>query len=497
VTNPFPRKLYLPIIKLSHALMQADFTAWPTAGTAPLTVVFTNTSTGGYTISLWDFGDGVTSTQTSPTHTYTAIGAYTVTLTVSKVSGTPLLPGDTSTLVRPNYIIVQENMPPYEPSDPAPATGAISQSVDVGLSWTGGDPDGDVVTYTIYLEADDDTPDLRVFAGQSATYAPGTLAADTHYYWQIIAVDEHGETTTGPVWDFTTSTEVPPMAPSHLQATPVSSSQIRLDWQDNASNESGFTIYDGSIWVANIEADATSYTVGGMASDSYHCFRVYAFNDYGISGWSNWGCATTLSPGACAEGIANGGFEYDSDWEFPQTKYPAVYTTVITRSGNRSARTGIVDSGDNRESYSSVRQTITVPAGTISATLSFWLYPVSGEPPVNLTPPARLLAPTIERAVLASDRQYVIVLNQDDEWINTLVWQRKDDEQWTFHQFDLTTYAGRTIKLQFGTYNDGWDGVTAMYVDDVSLELCTSTARARPSRGRYADPAFPVPIWLD
>jgi len=35
-----------------------------------------------YIVSLWDFGDGITSTLQSPTHTYTAPGVYTITLTV-------------------------------------------------------------------------------------------------------------------------------------------------------------------------------------------------------------------------------------------------------------------------------------------------------------------------------------------------------------------------------------------------------------------------------
>jgi bacillopeptidase F (M6 metalloprotease family) len=46
-----------------------------------------------------------------------------------------------------------------------------------------------------------------------------------------------------------------------------------------------------------------------------------------------------------------------------------------------------------------------------------------------------------------------------------LLWQRS-------HEFDLTAYAGQTIKLNVGVYNDGQDGITAMYLDDVSLEIC-------------------------
>jgi PKD repeat protein len=76
----------------------AGFTASPTAGVAPMTVTFTNTSTGGYTSSLWAFGDSVTSTEESPTHTYDAFGIYTVSLTVDVG-----LPG-ADTLTRTDYI---------------------------------------------------------------------------------------------------------------------------------------------------------------------------------------------------------------------------------------------------------------------------------------------------------------------------------------------------------------------------------------------------------
>jgi hypothetical protein len=36
----------------------------------------------------------------------------------------------------------------------------------------------------------------------------------------------------------------------------------------------------------------------------------------------------------------------------------------------------------------------------------------------------------------------------------------------------LAGYTGKTIWLYFGTTNDGLDGVTAMFVDDVSLQAC-------------------------
>jgi hypothetical protein len=75
-------------------------------------------------------------------------------------------------------------------------------------------------------------------------------------------------------------------------------------------------------------------------------------------------------------------------------------------------------------------------------------------------------------AMLSDDMQYVLVLDEGNQWIDTLIWQRNDDREWTLQEFDMGGYAGQTIKLQFGAYNDGTDGITAMYVNDVSLRIC-------------------------
>jgi PKD repeat protein len=50
------------------------------------TVTFTNASTGGGSY-LWDFGDGNTSTDENPVHTYATAGPYTVTLTLTNDCG--------------------------------------------------------------------------------------------------------------------------------------------------------------------------------------------------------------------------------------------------------------------------------------------------------------------------------------------------------------------------------------------------------------------------
>ena len=66
----------------------AAFTASPTSGPAPLAVTFVDQSTGGATSWTWNFGDGSPlSYVQNPVHTYTAVGQYDVTLTVSNDFG--------------------------------------------------------------------------------------------------------------------------------------------------------------------------------------------------------------------------------------------------------------------------------------------------------------------------------------------------------------------------------------------------------------------------
>jgi Leucine-rich repeat (LRR) protein/PKD repeat protein len=61
----------------------ASFEADVLSGPLPLAVQFTDRSTDNSDAWLWDFGDGNSSDQQSPSHTYTTVGKYTVSLTIS------------------------------------------------------------------------------------------------------------------------------------------------------------------------------------------------------------------------------------------------------------------------------------------------------------------------------------------------------------------------------------------------------------------------------
>ncbi len=86
-------------VAVNPPLLNAKFSSTPPSGGAPLAVDFTDQSVGGATGWAWDFGDGATSTEQNPSHTYTTDGRYTVKLTVTG-------PTRTTTRIRTDYVNV-------------------------------------------------------------------------------------------------------------------------------------------------------------------------------------------------------------------------------------------------------------------------------------------------------------------------------------------------------------------------------------------------------
>ena len=110
----------------------------------------------------------------------------------------------------------------------------------------------------------------------------------------------------------------------------------------------------------------------------------------------------------------------------------------------------------------------------MTATLSIQVYPVSGE--ANLASPTQVfpaeVGPDQPTAVAAGDAQYGLILDPDSgEELDTIFWQVSNDQVWQTHTFDLSAYAGQTIRLHFGVYNDGLDGRTAVYIDNAALVI--------------------------
>lgn len=86
----------------------AGFDAANPQGPPPLTVAFTDTSTGAIDTWSWDFGDGANSNERDPVYEYTTPGTYSVSLTITGPLGS-------DTLIQPDLVHVEDdpNVVPY------------------------------------------------------------------------------------------------------------------------------------------------------------------------------------------------------------------------------------------------------------------------------------------------------------------------------------------------------------------------------------------------
>ncbi len=91
-----------------------------------------------------------------------------------------------------------------------------------------------------------------------------------------------------------------PDAPTNLDATSVSLTQIDLSWTDNSNNEDGFKIERkidvGGTYslITSVGADMTSYSDTGLTTGANYYYRVSAYNIGGDSAYSNEANSTTI-----------------------------------------------------------------------------------------------------------------------------------------------------------------------------------------------------------
>jgi hypothetical protein len=119
-----------------------------------------------------------------------------------------------------------------------------------------------------------------------------------------------------------------------------------------------------------------------------------------------------------------------------------------------------------------------IPLELESVRLSWRWYPLDPGPPEG----GKVY--TYQRAVqedlrvdgaLEDDAQFVMILDENQDWLETLETHSSDARQWLYSEHDLMHYAGETIWLYYGVYNDGYAGdicAFAMFVDEVSLQAC-------------------------
>ncbi len=180
------------VVKLFHPdPLDIDFEADPISGEAPLEVEFTDLSSVDRPSVLWSFGDGITSTDSDPTHTYDTPGSYTVSLFCSDgTAETTTMKSDYVLVTGPDYVTVSGYV--------TTAVGVGLDLVQVAFSGIGG-----VLTDSSGYYA------MLVPSGWSGTVAPSrsgyTFSPTSHSFSGVTANLTHQ--------DFTGTPETIPASP--------------------------------------------------------------------------------------------------------------------------------------------------------------------------------------------------------------------------------------------------------------------------------------------
>jgi PKD repeat protein len=302
----------------------ADFSGSPTSGTAPLTVAFSDRSTGLPRSWTWDFGDGTGSTSQNPSHTYNTAGTYTVTLTASNAAGS-----DTET--KAGYITVgASTAPPVADFTASPRSGTAPLAVSFTdlstgspTSWAWSFGDGTTATtqnpthtysasgtYTVSLTVtsgngtDSETKAGYITVGSAGTPLTFTPVADARVEQANPTLNFGDHTTVRVKQSSSTSYE------SYLRFTvsgltgAVRSAKLRL-WVTDASPDAG-SLYTVSndwqeatiTWNSRPPISGTPIATVGSASTAGTWIEVDLTSSVTGNGTYNFGMKTTSTDAA-------------------------------------------------------------------------------------------------------------------------------------------------------------------------------------------------------
>jgi PKD repeat protein len=177
-TNTIAGKVRL--LEVKHVAPKALFRAFPRFGAPPLNVRFQNFSSGNVIRVLWDFGDGGTSLERSPNHTFYAEGEYTVTLTIVTSTGAQ---GITT---KENYIRVseEESLVFFYAVQADQSQPAYSADTAADLVETGANPSAVPATFSFVDQSEGEIASrVWVFGdGESETALDPNFHSTTHTY---------------------------------------------------------------------------------------------------------------------------------------------------------------------------------------------------------------------------------------------------------------------------------------------------------------------------
>lgn len=188
--------------------------------------------------------------------------------------------------------------PPTPPTAPSALTAQTVSASEIQLAWTDNSNNEDSFEVEQLAAGSDFVEVESLPAGTTGVRISG-LAAGATYSFRVRAANDAGLSASSNAASATTSSGPPPgggggalAAPTNLTAQALSSTEIQLNWQDNASDEDNYLIEKSTDGITFTQfnmrgANISAFKVVGLTPGTTYHFRVRARNETGTSAYSN------------------------------------------------------------------------------------------------------------------------------------------------------------------------------------------------------------------
>jgi hypothetical protein len=223
-----------------------------------------------------------------------------------------------------NVVVTDVCPTPGTPSNPSPSDGAAGVDTTQTLSWASC---ADANSYDVYFG----TTTNPLFVGNviGTSFSLPTLNPNTTYYWKIVAKNNCGNSTKGPVWRFTTvpAKPAPPILASPGNGETGVGLSLTLVWNAPPGEITSYhlqvSIDNFSTFLLDGNVSGTSQTLTGpLPNETTYSWRVNATNSLGTSDWSDvWTFITQPPYGNIfigVRGVSDPDNDFDGiddDWE--------------------------------------------------------------------------------------------------------------------------------------------------------------------------------------
>lgn len=197
------------------------------------------------------------------------------------------------------YFDIVFNNKPLQPFAPIPKNLETGIPTNVTLRWDCSDPDDDTLKYKIYFGTDYENLQLIESDYEQKNYSLNNLNYNTQYYWKIVADDQKGGITEGPVWSFQTIALINDLqiialnVPDHL----LSGKLNTIEFQIISDQDVSFHIESDSTFTYEFDTMEKILSVYLKPSNEITTLRITVEDSFGNfkSYYKNFGVFSLIS----------------------------------------------------------------------------------------------------------------------------------------------------------------------------------------------------------